>query len=802
LLVSIVLYEGLLHNFVIIRTFRQIRWLQHALPLLATSRLLFNTARVVVVVAAAPLYPRVDPRGVSGGQTACLGLSLAVRAGGGGGAPPRASLEQRLTVAATTAFHSNRDSFPRRRHFGTGINNNNKKSNNSFLPPTFDNYYYRSNQKNMLLRVRSNRGTWKVPDLNDQTATVHDVLEYLQDHYSADTARSASSSHSLNSITSRWRLSHPLSLDVGGKVLLDSERTLKEQNLSHGSMIYCRIQEESDPGPSSAALAGKENRSHPATASGGGNASTMTNVASNNNNNNTATLKQRTAASSTSPTDVVDLLSDDENDDESHGGNSVNLLQSSSTSSNDDDGEGEERQVGDAKQSTRPRNYLSSSSTSPICLLDDSDDDDKDDDHTSGNAPEGKQSNKRKMSISKIATPSTQNSNVHKRVKPSTTTATATASATRSSETTTSPNQEEEKQHLPSSFQVASYNIWFGPSDPSAGLLHPQQRMTAIVEELRKCHDNNKGNSPLWCIGFQEVTADLQRILAPQLIALGYTWYPQPGLQGFYGCALAIHQSIQVVETRFIPYSNTMQRRGILVARTNQSILFATTHLESYISPSQTSAKERQVQVQEMAEYCQKQLQQHSSTLKLAIFVGDLNWDDERNTRSGSGENENLLALLSSRKDSPEWTDAWLQCSSSQATAAAAAATTTSTFPGKLKGKKATIPGATTPAAPGMMGYTYDAKENPMLGGNLRRRFDRCLLLPATALMRTPKSPSGSPPLVQHFDFLGTNAIPDLTWEKRNPYNGSCRLVPVAPSDHFGIAITLSASILLPQPDV
>jgi hypothetical protein len=344
---------------------------------------------------------------------------------------------------------------------------------------------------------------------------------------------------------------------------------------------------------------------------------------------------------------------------------------------------------------------------------------------------------------------------------------------------------------LPSSFQVASYNIWFGPSDPSAGLLHPQQRMTAIVEELRICRNksNSQGNtSPLWCIGFQEVTTELQRILAPQLIALGYTWYPQPGLQGFYGCALAIHKSIQVVETRFIPYSNTMQRRGILVARTNQSFLFATTHLESYISPTQTSVKERQVQVQEMAEYCQKQLQLHASTLKLAIFVGDLNWDDERSSRGGSGDNERLLALLSPAKDSPEWTDAWLHYSSSQA---AADGTPISTIPVKVKGKKATISGAAA-AAPG---YTYDAKENPMLGGNLRRRFDRCLLLPATALMRTS-------PVVQHFDFLGTRAIRGLSWEKRNPYNGSSRCVPVTPSDHYGIAVTLSASILLPNPDV
>ena len=50
-----------------------------------------------------------------------------------------------------------------------------------------------------------------------------------------------------------------------------------------------------------------------------------------------------------------------------------------------------------------------------------------------------------------------------------------------------------------------------------------------------------------------------------------------------------------------------------------------------------------------------------------------------------------------------------------------------------------------------------------------------------------------------NFDLLGTKVIPGLTWEKRNPYNGSSGVVPVAPSDHFGFAVTFPSSILLPQ---
>ena len=63
--------------------------------------------------------------------------------------------------------------------------------------------------------------------------------------------------------------------------------------------------------------------------------------------------------------------------------------------------------------------------------------------------------------------------------------------------------------------------------------------------------------------------------------------------------------------------------------------------------------------------------------------------------------------------------------------------------------------------------YTYDSKENPMLGGNLRRRFDRCIYMSkeqsyqATSLTKIGKDP-----------------IPNLTWNKLNPWNGSRKQVP------------------------
>jgi tyrosyl-DNA phosphodiesterase 2 len=75
--------------------------------------------------------------------------------------------------------------------------------------------------------------------------------------------------------------------------------------------------------------------------------------------------------------------------------------------------------------------------------------------------------------------------------------------------------------------------------------------------------------------------------------------------------------------------------------------------------------------------------------------------------------------------------------------------------------------------------YTYDGKENPMLANNLRRRLDRCIYLPQKKNQYQVT-----------LQKVGMKAIPNLTWNKKNPYNGTSRQVPVAPSDHFGLVVT------------
>jgi hypothetical protein len=132
--------------------------------------------------------------------------------------------------------------------------------------------------------------------------------------------------------------------------------------------------------------------------------------------------------------------------------------------------------------------------------------------------------------------------------------------------------------------------------------------------------------------------------------------------------------------------------------------------------------------------------------LTTMVLVGDLNWDDER-ARGGPAPNAPLLSLLDNDGDNGDnggWKDAWKEAGSPKAHQ-----------------------------------YTYDAKENPMLGGSLRRRFDRCVW----------QSKSHK---VSRIETIGRQALPNLVWNKRNMYNGTSKQVPVAPSDHFGMVVTFS----------
>ena len=150
------------------------------------------------------------------------------------------------------------------------------------------------------------------------------------------------------------------------------------------------------------------------------------------------------------------------------------------------------------------------------------------------------------------------------------------------------------------------------------------------------------------------------------------------------------------------------------------------THLESFIDTNsfRDGSAQRECQILQATAFFQDQLQKKPN-LKLAIIAGDFNWDDER-IRKETCPNTSLLDLLGGGDNNNNWKD-----------------------PGKCND------------------YTYDGKENLMLLGNLRRRFDRCIYMTNSNFPGTTTTT-----ITTRLDKLGMTAIPNLTWNKKNPFNG------------------------------
>lgn len=94
---------------------------------------------------------------------------------------------------------------------------------------------------------------------------------------------------------------------------------------------------------------------------------------------------------------------------------------------------------------------------------------------------------------------------------------------------------------LSNTFQVATWNVWFGPLGD--GNPHPGPRMRALCRIL---HEQHSGASPLLFVGFQEVVDPLATYLKAAMEGGGYTWFRQTGAP--YGCALAVHNSLTMLD--------------------------------------------------------------------------------------------------------------------------------------------------------------------------------------------------------------------------------------------------------------
>ena len=77
-------------------------------------------------------------------------------------------------------------------------------------------------------------------------------------------------------------------------------------------------------------------------------------------------------------------------------------------------------------------------------------------------------------------------------------------------------------------------------------------------------------------------------------------------------------------------------------------------------------------------------------------------------------------------------------------------------------------------------GFTYDAKANGMLTGNLRGRVDRVFYK-----LRDYD--------LEGVEMVGREPIPNLTYQKERSIKRVKQLVdmPVFPSDHFGLLVTI-----------
>ncbi|KAK9714992.1 hypothetical protein RND81_06G136200 [Saponaria officinalis] len=181
------------------------------------------------------------------------------------------------------------------------------------------------------------------------------------------------------------------------------------------------------------------------------------------------------------------------------------------------------------------------------------------------------------------------------------------------------------------------------------------------------------------------------------------------------------------------PFSNTMMCRELCIAdiEVNQknSLVIATTHLES---PCPGPPKWDQMYSKERVTQAQEAITV-LNRFPNVIFCGDMNWDDKQDGQFPFTDG---------------WFDAWE----------------------KLR--------------PTEVGYTYDTKSNKMLTGNrtLQKRLDRfiCHLPDFT---------------VSSIEMIGTKPIQGLEYKKEKKLRGKIQelLLPVYPSDHYGLLLTVTA---------
>lgn len=182
------------------------------------------------------------------------------------------------------------------------------------------------------------------------------------------------------------------------------------------------------------------------------------------------------------------------------------------------------------------------------------------------------------------------------------------------------------------------------------------------------------------------------------------------------------------------PFQNSIMGRELSVAeiqvQPDTTIVVATSHLESPCPGPPTWDQMFSKERVVQANEAVKFLEKYQNV----IFCGDMNWDDKR---------DGPFPLLDG------WTDAW------------------------------------TELWPGEVGWTYDTKSNKMLSGNraLQKRLDRFVCKLKDFKIGT-------------IEMIGKDAIPGLSYVKEKKVKGVVKEMelPVLPSDHYGLLLTIYPS--------
>ena len=304
--------------------------------------------------------------------------------------------------------------------------------------------------------------------------------------------------------------------------------------------------------------------------------------------------------------------------------------------------------------------------------------------------------------------------------------------------------------------RILSYNIWF---DNQAAQMARTEYLGRVIESC---------DPDVLCL--QEVTLPILFVLQGQAWFEKYSLCAQPSemeLQCGYFCVVMVKKKETVRKTRIEKDGNiarddekceTSTELGgfaqgswkahkstfasSIMGRNLQyaydlgfpRLCVATSHLESWIMENpQLMAEKRKQQLKQSLEHL-------GGRFEDVIFIGDMNWNDSK---------DGLCPI-----EQP-WEDAWM----------------------KLR--------------PESDGYSYDAKRNTMLRGNLYARFDR-----AFAKLKNFE--------LQSIQMVGTNPeVNGQTYEKPYIEKGEQKKikVDVLPSDHYGLLLILKKKSLFDDDD-